>query len=318
MSVNEDLPNFADMLLSRIREIGNPVLVGLDPHHALLPPEYQDAIRSKDRAKMAGAIEDFCIRVIDAVHDIVPAVKPQVAFFEQLGPDGYQALENVVTAAKRSGLVVISDSKRGDIGSTAAAYADYHIGAGSERLLPDVKNLNADAMTVNPYLGSDTLEPFLKFVAQGKGIFVLVKTSNPGSSDFQDRVLENTSGLMLYEAVAEKLSSIGEVHVGEFGLSSIGIVVGATYPEQANSLRQRFPNLWFLVPGFGAQGADAADVAKCFNCEGEGAIVNASRSLLFSYKDHKYEALAKKDWALSTRQAAVDMANELTNILSRE
>ncbi len=307
-----DVPtaNFADALAGAVTAKRSAVLVGLDPHLAMLPEDYGPALRSGDRARIAAGVADFCRRIIDAVHDVAPAIKPQVAFFEQLGPPGYEALEAVVAAAQARKLIVIGDAKRGDIGSTAAAYADYHIGLGAKRPLPALKNLGADAITVNAYMGRDSLAPFLDYVPAGRGLFVLVKTSNPGSADFQD-LAAAPAAEKNYEIVAATVDRVAADHIGRCGYSAVGIVVGATHPAEARALRRRFPRLWFLVPGYGAQGAGAADVAGCFDARGLGAIVNASRSILFAYRDAKYARFAKSAWAEAARQAAIDMKNEL-------
>lgn len=308
-------PHFADRLMQAVIDKGSAVVVGLDPHLAELPPEYADDVASGDRRRIAAAVRAFSHRVIDAVHDIVPAVKPQVAFFEQLGPDGYQALEDVVRHARDMGLLVISDAKRGDIGSTAAAYADYHIGIGPERALPGLANLGADAMTVNPYLGADSLAPFVAYAARGKGLFVLAKTSNPGSGDLQDQTLRTDQRETVYGRAAILAETAGSDLVGSLGFSSVGIVVGATYPAEARLLRRRHPRLLFLVPGFGAQGARAADVAESFDDHGLGAIVGSARGIIFAYRNPKYAALDGARWVDATRLAAKDTTAEIAAAL---
>lgn len=314
-------PHFADRLMQAVIDKRSAVVVGLDPHLALLPPEYADDVASGDRGRIAAAVRAFSLRVVDAVHDVVPAVKPQVAFFEQLGPDGYRVLEDIVRHARASGLLVISDAKRGDIGSTAAAYADYHIGIGPGRALPGVANLGADAITVNPYLGADSLAPFVAYAARGKGLFVLAKTSNPGSGDLQDRRLATDDRATdhretVYQRAAAMAEAAGADLVGALGYSSIGIVVGATYSAEARLLRQRHPRLPFLVPGFGAQGARATDVAGCFDDRGLGAIVSSSRGILFAYRDPKYATTDGARWADATRQAAKDTTAEIAAALA--
>jgi orotidine-5'-phosphate decarboxylase len=310
-------PSFADALARAVSAKASAVLVGLDPHLALLPEEYAAAIASGERGRIAAAVADFCRRILDAVADLAPAVKPQVAFFEQLGPPGYEALEAVVADAKSKGLLVISDAKRGDIGSTAAAYADYHIGLGAKRPMPTLPNLGADAVTVNAYLGRDSLAPFLAYVPEGRGLFALVKTSNPGSADFQDVATVSSGGARNYEMVAATIDDIAAGYVGGCGYSSVGIVVGATHAAEARALRQRFRHLWFLVPGYGAQGATAGDVAGCFDAQGLGAIVNASRSIIFAHREAKYARFPRSAWAEAARQAALDMKAELAAALTR-
>ena len=289
--------NFADRLNAAVLAKKSPVVVGLDPHLDLLPPPLSEGIAAGDRQALAAAVGDFCCGIIDALHALVPAVKPQAAFFERLGPAGWQALEAVVAHARAQGLVVISDAKRGDIGSTARAYADYHLG-GDAAGLP---GLGADAVTVNPYLGADSLQPFLDHTAAGRGLYLLAKTSNPGSSDLQDRDLE---GAALYQRVAAMADDLGAASMGEGGWSAVGIVVGATHPEIAADLRRAFPRTPFLVPGYGAQGAGADDVAACFDAAGLGALVNASRSIVFAYRRPEYDDLG---WQEAAAEAATAM-----------
>ena len=297
--------NFADRLCRAVEERKSAVVVGLDPHVDLLPPHLTEGLEAGDREGLAAVIRDFCIGIVDAVHDVVPAVKPQVAFFERLGPPGYAALEEVTNRARTRGLLVVSDAKRGDIGSTARAYAEYHIGDAGET------GLGADAVTVNPYLGGDSLRPFVEYTGRGKGIFVLAKTSNTGSSDLQDR---DIGGQPLYDAAAGLADDVGAECIGERGYSAVGIVVGATYPAEAAALRRRHPRLLFLVPGYGAQGAGADDVAVCFDAAGLGAIVNASRSILFAYRQ---EPFSPRQWAEAARAAAVSMSADIAAAVAR-
>lgn len=222
------------------------------------------------------AITAFHELVIDAVADLVPAVKPQLAFFEQYGVAGMQAFENTVLAAKRRGLLVIADGKRNDISSTAEAYANAYLGA---------EGFDCDALTVTPYLGRDSLEPFVKACEKnGKGLFVILKTSNPGSKDFEDQPLEAT-GLPLYERIAGVIVELGDSLVGDSGYSSIGAVIGATFPEEGRRLRALMPRALILVPGYGAQGGSAQAAAECCNEDGLGAIVNSSRGITYAFGD---------------------------------
>ncbi len=305
MAMNDDRTgNFADRLCRAVLDRKSAVVVGLDPHVDLLPPHLSEGVGPDDRDGMAAVIRDFCMGIVDAVCDVVPAVKPQVAFFERLGPPGYAALEAVVKHARAQGLLVISDAKRGDIGSTAKAYAEYHIGE---------HGLGADAVTVNPYLGGDSLRPFAQYGGRGKGIFVLAKTSNPGSADLQDRLI-GSRRRPLFDAAAGLADRAGADSIGACGYSAVGIVAGATYPAAAAALRRRHPRLLFLVPGFGAQGAGADDVAVCFDDAGLGAVVNASRGILFAYRR---EPFSPRQWAEAARAAAVAMAGDIAAAVAR-
>ena len=306
-------PLFGDRLISAVEQRGSSVVVGLDPHLTLLPPPLADDAASLQRDVAASAVERFCDEIVEAVADLVPAIKPQVAFFERLGPPGWAVLERVVRRAKRRGLLVIADAKRGDIGSTATAYADYLLG-------PDdgLGGLDADALTVNPYLGADSLKPFAVYVPRGKGLFVLAKTSNPSSADLQDRLVETAAGdRPLYAAVTELARQLGAGSTGERGFASVGVVVGATNPTQLGELRSSFGELPFLVPGFGAQGAGPDDVAGAFDERGLGALVNASRSLLFAYRGEAYSALAPKQWSEATRCECLKMSAAINAALAR-
>lgn len=252
----------------------------------------------------------YCETIVEAVSDVVAFVKPQVAFFERLGPPGFRALEHVVRCARACQLIVIVDAKRSDIGSTAAAYADYYLSADS------LGGLDADAVTVNPYLGSDSLSPFVEHAQGGKGVFVLAKTSNPSADELQDREISSVHGKKaLYEAVGDLTLSLGQRTIGRSGLASLGLVVGATKVDQARALRRLFPELPFLVPGYGTQGATAEDVTVCFNENGLGALVNASRSILFAYK--KRELHGDGVWSEAAREEAIVMRDELNSALKK-
>ncbi len=263
--------NFADRLLDAIAAKGSPVCVGLDPMYDRLPAELRTA--GEGASERAAALERFCRGVIEAVAEHVPAVKPQIAYFELYGPAGLAAYFEVVQAAREAGLVVIGDAKRGDIGSTAAGYAAGHLGPG-----PDMP----DALTVNGYFGLDGVEPFLGACREnGKGLFVLVRTSNPGGAAIQD--FTAADGQRFFEHMGRQVAAWGDGAglVGTQGYSAVGAVVGATYPDEARRLRQLMPRQLFLVPGYGAQGASAADCTAAFDDAGRGAIVNASRSVLY-------------------------------------
>lgn len=302
---------FSDRLDSAIKAKGNPICVGLDPRFDQLPRRIAEAAL-KQHGRTAEAVAEaylaFNKAILDAVADIVPVCKPQVAFYEEYGWRGMRAYEATVRYAKEKGLLVIADAKRGDIGATAMAYARAHL---AERVDPKDAGFEADALTVNPYMGSDTLEPYLEVGAgEGKGIFVLVKTSNPGSGQIQDMVTASIDTVS--ERVAAMVKELGAKHVGQCGLSDVGAVVGATYPEQAAHLRRVMPDTIFLIPGYGAQGATAKDAAAGFRKDGRGAIVNNSRLLIFAYKQDAYaQKYGEKDFAGATRAATLKMAEEL-------
>lgn len=277
--------------------------VGLDPRWESLPEEFHR--RGDDLAARAAAYSAFCRGVIDVVAPLVPVVKPQSAFFEQLGPAGGQALAEVIQYARTLGLLVLLDVKRGDIGSTATAYAAAYLG--------DDSPWGADAVTVNPYLGRDSLTPFLdRASAVGGGVFVLVKTSNPGSRDFQDlRLAGAATPSTLYEQVGAAVEQASAAEPGERGYGCCGAVVGATHPEQLAALRAAMPHVWILAPGFGAQGGSAADVAAGFDASGLGLIVNSSRGVIFAHASERFAGEADGDWHGAVRAAATEMTESL-------
>ena len=287
--------NFADRLDEAVARAGNPCLVGLDPHVDLLPPEFAAARTGTTRADRARAIGDFLCEVIDLAAGRIPAVKPQSALFEIHGPEGAAAWDRVVRRAHEKGLLVIGDVKRGDIDSTARAYARAYLEED-----PASPGSACDAITVNPYLGADSVRPFLETCARaGKGIYVLVRTSNPGGALFQDH-----GSPRLYERVADAVVEWGKELVGSRGLSSVGAVVGATHPAELALLRGRMPATPFLIPGYGAQGGGAADVLGGFLPGGRGAIVNSSRAVLFAWKEPRF---AGRSWKDATRSALDEM-----------
>ena len=294
------MKNFADRLIAACKEKDSIVCVGIDPRPGLLPPLRQSL-------SPAEQFVAFAKDVIDAVKDVAVAVKPQSAFFEALGSEGSRAYWEVVELARKNDLLVIADVKRSDIGSTAEAYAHAYLG-GSPLWNPSV-----DAVTVNPYLGSDGIVPFIDAAeAQGGGVFVLVKTSNPSSGELQDLVAE---GRPIYEHVGRWLADHADDLLGESGYSSLGAVVGATYPEQLERLRELMPRNLFLIPGYGAQGGGAADVKPGLNADGRGAIVNASRSVIFAYRDEKWAAQHDEaDWTDAVRDAARKMRDQLNEV----
>ncbi len=281
-----------NILIDKILEKKNPTVAGLDPLCDYLP---QSMLTGDSLAEKADAIFRFNKELIDALCDIVPAVKPQAAYYELLGYEGYKAFCKTIEYAKNKGLYVIADGKRNDIGSTAAAYSKGFFGA-----------VNTDALTVNAYLGFDGVEPFL---VEGKAIYILVKTSNKGSGELQDLVLEN--GKKVYEHMGDLVSSWGEKSIGSHGYSDVGAVVGATYPEQLSQLRERLPHTFFLVPGYGAQGGAAKDVAGAFK-NGVGAVVNSSRGIMCAYKK---QGLPAEKFAEAARIEAIRMRDEIMSVL---
>ncbi|MEX0978315.1 MAG: orotidine-5'-phosphate decarboxylase [Pirellulales bacterium] len=293
--------HFADRLAAAVRRCRNPVLVGLDPRFEQLPSGLQTGRDATIRQHQADAFRDFCRGVIDVVAELVPAVKPQAAFFEQLGPPGMTALADVIDYARTKRLLVIVDGKRNDIASTATAYAEAWLGESSA--------WRADAMTVSPYLGEDSLSPFVDTAKRrGAGIFVLVKTSNPGGGMFQDLVAE---GRPLYQHVADYVERAADQTVGQCDYGLVGAVVGATYPQHTNELRERMPHTWFLVPGYGSQGATARDVAPAFDTNGTGAIVNSSRAIIFAHARREYVNFGPARWQDAVAAATSAMIDEL-------
>ncbi len=267
--------HFADRLIGRVRELGHPLCVGLDPHLAPIPPLFAQGSMAPDDERTAGAVESFLEAVLERVADRVAIVKPQIAFFEQLGWRGIQVLDRLCRRAREQGLMVLLDAKRGDIGSTAEGYAAAYLASNAP--------IPVDAITLNPYLGFDTIEPFARVAGNaGRGLFVLVKTSNPGSGDLQDREVE---GEPLFGRVAEGLARFEKALAGsETPWSSLGVVCGATWPDQARRVREALPHAIFLVPGYGAQGGAASAAVQGFVAgpKGrEGGIVNSSRGILF-------------------------------------
>ena len=295
---------FADRLVNSVRKKGSPCVVGLDPRIDLMPEFVKSGRGALSRATVCSIISDFHELVLDAVADLVPAVKPQLAFYEQYGLGGLEAYENTVNAARERGLLVIADGKRNDISSTAEAYATA--------FLSDTA-FYSDSMTVTPYLGRDSLEPFVKACAQhAKGLFVVLKTSNPGSRDFQDQPLE-TSGRPLYESIAAIIEDLGRDLIGESGYSSIGAVVGATFPEDGHRLRALMPHAIILVPGYGAQGGSAQSAASCFHDNGLGAVVSSSRGITYAYGD---PAISRAAFVDNVRDKTRRMVDEIVKATS--
>jgi orotidine-5'-phosphate decarboxylase len=303
------LEHFGDRLAQGVKTKKTPALVGLDPRWESLPEGLKQGRDAESRTDRAAAFEQFCIETIDVVAPLVPAVKPQAAFFEQLGPAGMTALEKVVRHARRRGLIVVVDAKRGDIGSTAEAYADGFLGDF------DVAPWGGDALTVNPYLGDDSLTPFVDAANnRGAGLFVLVKTSNPGGATFQDLVAD---GRPIYRHVAAHVERLAAETAGASGYGIVGGVVGATYPEQLAELRAAMPHGWLLVPGFGSQGGSAHDVAAAFDANGLGAIVNNSRGIIFAYRRAPFsERYGDAQWQSAVEAATREMIAQLADATS--
>ncbi len=301
-------------LISGIKSKNSPVVVGLDPQLSFIPAHILDKYYKEmgyTLEAVSEAVYEYNAGLIEAVYDLVPAVKPQIAMYEQFGIPGLMAYKKTVELAHEKGLVVIGDIKRGDIGSTSAAYAVGHIG--SVKLGDsEIKPFDEDIVTVNPYLGSDGVKPFIDICNENdRGIFVLVKTSNPSSGEFQDREVD---GRPLYEIVADKVSEWGEDSMdGDY--SNVGAVVGATYPEMGARLRKLMPKSYILVPGYGAQGGSGKDLAGFFNEDGLGAIINSSRGIIAAYKNEKYADFGEMGYADAARKATEDMLEDIrTNI----
>lgn len=297
-------------LVNKIQKLEAPIVVGLDPMLNYVPEHVQKKAFDEygETLKGAGeAIFAYNKAIIDATYDLIPAVKPQIAMYEQFGIEGLIAFKKTCEYAKSKDLVIIGDIKRGDIGSTSAAYAVGHVGqvaVGSKQY----RGFDEDFVTVNPYLGTDGVKPFVDVCKEEKkGIFVLVKTSNPSSGEFQDQLIDGTP---LYEKVATKVAEWGEDHMGDT-YSYVGAVVGATYPEMGKVLRKVMPKTYILVPGYGAQGGQAKDLAPFFNEDGLGAIVNSSRGIIAAYKQDKYASFGAEGFADASRQAVLDMKEDL-------
>ena len=297
-------------LTEKIKKLNAPIVVGLDPMLSYVPEQVQKKAFAEYGETLEGAAEaiwQYNKGIVDAISDLIPAVKPQIAMYEQFGIPGMIAFKKTVDYCKEKGLVVIGDIKRGDIGSTSTAYAVGHLGkvtVGSKQYY----GFDEDFVTVNPYLGSDGVNPFIDVCKEEKkGIFVLVKTSNPSSGEFQDRLID---GRPLYEYVGEKVNEWGSQCMGDT-YSYVGCVVGATYPEMGKILRKIMPKAYILVPGYGAQGGKASDLAPYFNKDGLGAIVNSSRGIICAYKQDKYAKFGADHYAEASRQAVIDMIEDI-------
>ena len=301
-------------LIEKIQKTKAPICVGLDPMLSYVPEHIQAAAFAQYGETLEGAAEaiwQFNKEIVDHTFDLIPAVKPQIAMYEQFGIEGLKVYKRTVDYCKEKGRVVIGDAKRGDIGSTSAAYATGHIGSvqvGSKTY----SGFDTDFLTVNPYLGTDGVKPFVDVCnSHDRGLFVLVKTSNPSSGEFQDRLID---GRPLYEWVAEKVVEWGNASMdGDY--SNVGAVVGATYPEMSRILRNLMPHTYFLVPGYGAQGGTAEDLKHCFNKDGLGAVVNSSRGIIAAYKQEKYKKFGTEHFAEASRQAVMDMVADINSVL---
>lgn len=301
-------------LVDKIKKTGAPIVVGLDPMLNYVPEHIQKKSFAEFGETLEGAADaiwQFNKEIIDKTYDLIPAVKPQIAMYEQFGIEGLKAFQKTVEYCHEKDLVVIGDIKRGDIGSTSAAYAVGHLGkvqVGSNIC----SAFNEDFVTVNPYLGTDGVKPFVDVCREEKkGLFILVKTSNPSSGEFQDRLID---GKPLYEHVAEKVAAWGADHMGDT-YSYIGAVVGATYPEEGRLLRKVMPKSFILVPGYGAQGGKGKDLVHFFNEDGLGAIVNSSRGIIAAYKQEAYAKFGAENFADASRQAVLDMIEDIASAL---
>lgn len=308
------MKNAMDRLITKIKETNNPTVIGLDPRYEMIP----ECVRKKYDDTLEGvcqAILEFNKILIDSVYDIIPAIKPQIAFYEMFGIEGIKVFKETCKYAKEKQMIVIADAKRGDIGSTATGYSNTFLGK-TKIGQKETPIFDVDFVTVNPYLGIDGIQPFIDDCKKyGKGIFILVKTSNKSSGELQDLKLEN--GKTIYETVGKLVSKWGEELVGEEGYSSIGAVVGATYPKQLESLRKIMPKSYFLIPGYGAQGGKAEDIALGFK-DSLGGIVNASRSLITAYKQEMWKDKYKEEeFGKATRAEAIRMRDELNKAINR-
>ena len=304
-----------DQLVANIKKTQAPIVVGLDPMLNYIPEQVQKKAFEEKGETLEGAAEaiwQFNKAIVDATYDLIPAVKPQIAMYEQFGVAGVIAFKKTVDYCKEKGLVVIGDIKRGDIGSTSEAYAVGHLGkvqVGSHTYA----GFDEDFATLNPYMGSDSVNPFIKVCKENnRGVFVLVKTSNPSSGELQDKLVD---GKPLYELVGKMVDEWGSDCIGESGYSEVGAVVGATYPEQGKILRAIMPRTYILVPGYGAQGGKGKDLVHFFNEDGLGAIVNSSRGIIAAYKQEVYAKFGAEHFADASRQAVLDMIADIQGAL---
>ena len=308
--------NAIDRLIEKIKKTNNPVVMGLDPRYEMIPEVVRNKYADDNLDGVAGAILEYNKELIDNTYDIIPAIKPQLAFYEMYGVQGMIAFRETCKYAKEKGMIVIADAKRGDIGSTAKGYSNAYLGQtsiGKEKI--NVFD-NIDFLTINPYLGVDSIKPFVEdCIKYEKGIFVLVKTSNPSSGELQDLKLEN--GQTVYEHVVSLVEEWGKDLRGKYDYSSVAAVVGATYPEQLKEIRKKAPHTFFLIPGYGAQGGKAEDIALGFDSNGLGGIVNASRSLMCAYKSDKWKnKYLPEEYGKATRAEALEMKEDLNSSIN--
>jgi orotidine-5'-phosphate decarboxylase len=302
--------NMINKLIKKIEHMNAPIVVGMDPMLGFIPEQILKKAYSEKGENLEGAalaIWLFNKGIIDAVYDLIPAIKPQIAMYEQFGIEGLKVFKQTVNYGREKGLIVIGDLKRSDIGSTSAAYATGHLGKVTIGGM-DYRGFDEDFITINPYLGSDGVLPFIDVCKEEKkGLFILVKTSNPSSGEFQDQLV---NGRSLYELVGEMVDKWGKLHMGD-SYSYVGAVVGATYPRIGKILRKLMPKTYILVPGYGAQGGKAEDLVHYFNKDGLGAIVNSSRGIIAAYKQKGYEKFGPEAYADASRQAVLNMKKDL-------
>lgn len=309
------MKNAIDILIEKIKKTNNPTVMGVDPRYEMIP----ECIRKKYDKTLKGVascIVEFNKKLIDAICDVIPAVKPQIAFYEMYGIEGMKAFEETCKYAKEKGLVVIADIKRGDIGTTAKAYSNAFLG---KTLVGDKEEsiYDVDFVTLNPYMGIDSIKPFLEDCKKyNKGVFILAKTSNPSSGDLQDMKLEN--GEEVYIKTAKLIEEWGKDFIGEYGYSSVSTVVGATYPKQLEEIRNVAKHSYFLIPGYGAQGGKATDIAYGFDKNKLGGIVNASRSLMYAYKSDLWkDKYTEEEFEKATLAEAIRMRDELNSAINK-
>jgi len=291
---------FIDLLIEKINKKNSHICVGLDPHPELIPPYLiSKAERAGEKSSaLSFAVLEFNKKIIDNIYDLTAVVKPQIAFYELMGAEGIKVLEQTIAYAHKKGLIVLLDAKRNDIGSTVNAYYNAYMRGEN----------SVDAITINPYLGSDSILPFL--INEEKGAFSLIKTSNPGADEIQDLELKN--GKKLFQEIGQFISQQGKKYSGKNNYSNLGAVVGATYPEELKLLRQEMKETYFLIPGFGVQGGKVEDIKYAFNKDGYGAIINSSRGILFAYH---YEGIDEKEYAITARKAAMKMRDDINKII---
>lgn len=310
--------NVVDKLIERTIQTKNPSVIGLDPDIHKIPACYKKSHNDANPlSAVANAIYEFNCDIIDTISELVPAVKPQMAFYEKYGSYGVAAFEKTVAYAKSKGLVVIEDAKRNDIGNTANAYADGHLGEVETLCGSYTPAFNVDFLTVTPFLGSESINPFVDVCRKNeRGIFVLVKTSNTSSGEIQDVIAKD--GLTVSQNIATYVAKHSDSCIGKYGYSSIGAVVGATYPEEAVSLRKIMPKSYFLVPGYGVQGGDSKDILPCFNADGLGAIINSSRGILYTHmSDDERNSCTREAYLNSVRNAVIEMQKDIYTTLKQ-